>query len=118
MARGFRHTLFLLLQAGLAVSGAAAMLMWPQPWPAVLVCVSGALTAWILCERAARGYLRNTLGRLGRAADDLGHGRLTGPPIEARPGGGTVLTVVLPALSEAGGPPAAVVPVGLERAGT
>jgi signal transduction histidine kinase len=75
MFRGFRHTLFLMLQVGVVASGAAALAVQPQAWTAILVCVGGTLLASWLCERAARHYLKSTLGRLRRVAEEIGHGR-------------------------------------------
>ncbi|MFQ5805764.1 MAG: sensor histidine kinase [Phycisphaerae bacterium] len=85
MLRGFRHTLFLLLQVGVVVSAGVALLLWPAAWRAVAVCLVGALLASLICERIARRYLRKTLGRLRRVADDLGRGRQP-TAIEAHPG--------------------------------
>lgn len=85
MLRGFRHALFLLLQIGVLASGALAVMVQPGAWAAVLICVVGTLLASFICERIARNYLTNTLGRLRRVAEDLGAGR---PPrqIRAQPG--------------------------------
>jgi signal transduction histidine kinase len=85
MLRGFRHTLFLLLQVGVVISAGIALLIWPAAWRAIAVCVVGALLASMICERVARRYLRKTLGRLRRVADDLGRGRQPNA-IEAQPG--------------------------------
>ena len=74
MLRGFRHTLFLALQIAVVVSGGVALILWPEAWRAVGVCLVGALLASLICERVASRYLRRTLGRLRRAADDLGRG--------------------------------------------
>lgn len=86
MLRGFRHTLFLLLQLGVALSGAIAMAIWPGAWQAIGVCVLGSLVASLICERIAGRYLRRTLGRLRRVADDLGRGRDTTAAMEVHPG--------------------------------
>jgi len=75
MFRRFRHRLFVLLDAGILLTGALASLIWPAQWPAIAVCVGGGLISALVCERMARGYLRRTLGSLRRAADDIGHGR-------------------------------------------
>lgn len=75
MLREFRHTLFLLLQVGVVLSGAVGLLIQPDAWPAIGCCVAGSILAAYLCERYARGYLSKTLGRLRRAAEDIGHGR-------------------------------------------
>ncbi len=82
MLRGFRHTLFLLLQVGVVLSGTVALVLWPESWRAVAVCLAGALLASLVCERIASRYLRRTLGSLRRIADDLGRGRQPGnlPP--------------------------------------
>lgn len=85
MLRGFRHTLFLLLQVGVVVSGGIALLVWPDAWPAIAVCMLGALIASLICERIASRYLRKTLGRLRRVADDIGRGRQP-TALEAQPG--------------------------------
>ncbi|MCA9242957.1 MAG: hypothetical protein KDA32_03295 [Phycisphaerales bacterium] len=77
MLRRFRHRLFLLLQAGLLISGGVAFAIEPEAWRAIVVCVGGGMLMAILCERLARTYLRATLGRLRRAAEDLGRGRST-----------------------------------------
>ncbi len=84
MLRGFRHTLFVLLQLGVLVSGAVAVSLWPQTWPAVLTCVAGSIVASIICERIARRYLRRTLGELRRAADEISRGTRT--TIDVQPG--------------------------------
>lgn len=75
MLRGFRHTLFRLLQVGVVASGLIAWAVQPQSWIAILICVGGALFAAWLCERIARRYLRYTFGRLRRAAEDVSRGR-------------------------------------------
>jgi signal transduction histidine kinase len=85
MLRGFRHTLFLLLQVGVIISGGIALLIWPATWRPIGVCIVGALIASVICERIASRYLRKTLGRLRRMADDIGRGRQP-PTIEAHPG--------------------------------
>ena len=85
MLRGFRHTLFLLLQVGVVVSGGGALLIWPETWRAIAVCVIGALVASLFCERIASRYLRKSFGRLRRVADDLGRGRQP-TALEAHPG--------------------------------
>ncbi len=85
MLRGFRHTLFLLLQVGVVISAGIALLIWPETWRAIAVCLVGALLASMICERIASRYLRKTLGRLRRVADDLGRGRQP-TAIEAQPG--------------------------------
>ncbi len=84
MLRGFRHTLFVLLQLGVLVSGAVAVALWPDTWPAVLTCVAGSITASVICERIARRYLRRTLGELRRAADEISRGKRT--TIDVQPG--------------------------------
>ncbi len=75
MLRGFRHTLFLSLQVAAVVSGGIALILWPDAWRAVAVCLVGVLVASLICERFASRYLRKTLGRLRRVADDLSRGR-------------------------------------------
>lgn len=79
MLRGFRHTLFLLLQVGVVVSAAAALLLYPEAWRAVVICVLGSLVATVICDRIARRYLRVSLGRLRRVALDIGRGRPAEP---------------------------------------
>lgn len=85
MLRGFRHTLFLLLQIGTIVSGSLAVILWPWSWPAVLICVGGATVTSMLCERIAARYLSRTLGRLRRLADDVSRGRSV-PPLDTHAG--------------------------------
>ena len=85
MLRGFRHTLFLMLQIGVVVSAALALWLWPDSWRPIAVCLAGALLASLVCERIASRYLRRTLGRLRRVADDLGRGRQP-TTLEAQPG--------------------------------
>ncbi len=86
MLRGFRHTLFLALQIAVVVSGGVALLLWPEAWPAIAVCLVGALLASLICERIASRYLRRTLGQLRRVADDLGRGRQPPSTITTQPG--------------------------------
>jgi len=77
MLRGFRHTLFLLLQSGIVLSALVAWAVQPQAWRAIAICTAGGMiVAWI-CERMARRWLRRTFGRLRRVADEIGHGRPT-----------------------------------------
>jgi signal transduction histidine kinase len=71
MLRGFRHTLFLILQVGVLLSAAAAWLIWPEAWRPIVVCALGAVIASIVCERIARHYLRTSLGRLRRTAEEI-----------------------------------------------
>lgn len=85
MLRGFRHTLFLLLQIGTIGSGSLAIVLWPWSWPAVLICVGGATVTSMICERIAARYLSRTLGRLRRLADDIGRGRSV-PPLDTHAG--------------------------------
>ena len=85
MLRGFRHTLFLSLQVAVVVSGGVALIFWPEAWRAIGVCLVGALLASLICERVASRYLRRTLGRLRRVADDLGRGGQP-PAITTQPG--------------------------------
>jgi len=84
MLRGFRHTLFLLMQVGVVVSGAIALAVRPHAWPAIAICVSGSMLASLLCERIASRYLRGTFGQLRRAADEISRGRFE--PIDVSPG--------------------------------
>ncbi|HMQ15300.1 MAG TPA: hypothetical protein PKC49_04935, partial [Phycisphaerae bacterium] len=74
MLRGFRHTLFLMLQAAVLFSGGIALVLRPDAWQPIAICVAGAVLASLVCERIASRYLRNTLGRLRRAGGDLGRG--------------------------------------------
>lgn len=85
MLRGFRHTLFLLLQVGVVVSGAIALAVQPESWLAICICVAGSVLASLFCERVASHYLRHTLGRLRRAADELSRGRQS-VTLDAQPG--------------------------------
>lgn len=75
MLRGFRHTLFLLLQLGIVLSAALAWLVQPQAWRAIAICTAGGMIVVWICERLARRWLRKTFGRLRRVAEDIGHGR-------------------------------------------
>ena len=75
MLRGFRHTLFLLLQLGIVLSAGIAWLVQPSAWRAIVICMAGGMVVVWICERLARRWLRSTLGRLRRLADDIGHGR-------------------------------------------
>jgi len=83
--RRFRYTLFLILQVGVVLSAAVALALWPHAWRAVAVCTVGAVLASILCERIARRYLKSTLGRLRRAAEDVARAEGT-RRIEIQPG--------------------------------
>jgi len=85
MLRGFRHTLFLLLQVGVVISGGIALLVQPTAWRAIAICAVGSLVASLICERIARHYLGRTLGRMRRVADDIGRGRPT-VAMETHPG--------------------------------
>lgn len=85
MLRGFRHTMFLLLQVGVAGSAVIALYVRPDAWQAIAICLVGSLVASLVCERIAARYLKRTLGQLRRAADDIGRGKAT-TPIEAQPG--------------------------------
>ena len=75
MLRGFRHTLFLLLQLGIVLSAGVAWVVQPSAWRAIVICMAGGMIVVWICERLARRWLRGTLGRLRRLADDIGHGR-------------------------------------------
>jgi signal transduction histidine kinase len=77
MLRGFRHTLFVLLQVGAIVSGLLALAIEPESWRAICICLAGVLLASMICDRMAARYLRHSLGRLRRLADDIGRGRAT-----------------------------------------
>ncbi len=77
MLRGFRHTLFLLLQIGVLLSGGLALIVLPAAWPAIAICTIGALVSSLVCERMASHYLRRTLGELRRATEDVSQGRAT-----------------------------------------
>jgi len=78
MLRGFRHTLFLLVQSGIVISAALAFLIYPEAARAIAICMAGGMVAVWLSERLARRWLRATLGRLRRLAEDIGQGRPTG----------------------------------------
>ena len=75
MLRGFRHKLLLILHLGVLASAAAALALWPQAWPAVLVCAAGTIVTANWLGRLARRYLNASLGRLRRVADDISAGR-------------------------------------------
>lgn len=85
MFRRFRHKLFLLLMVGIVLSGAAALLLDPSAWRAILIATLGSCLSAMLCGRVARRYLHATLGRLRRVADDIGHGR-PATTLETQPG--------------------------------
>lgn len=85
MFRRLRHRLLVLLQAGILVSGAVAVAVRPEAWQPVLICMLGSSLAALVCGRVARRYLQATLGRLRRAADDIGHGRPI-PTLDVQPG--------------------------------
>jgi signal transduction histidine kinase len=78
MLRGFRHTLFLLVQSGIVISAAIALLIYPGSAHAIAICMAGGMVAVWLSERLARRWLRATLGRLRRLAEDIGQGRSSG----------------------------------------
>lgn len=85
MFRQFRHKLFVLLEAGIIASGVVAVALQPAAWPAVAICTVGAVASAWGCASAARHYLRASLGRLRRVADEIGRG---GPAVtmEVHPG--------------------------------
>ena len=85
MLRGFRHTLFLLLQIGVLLSGGVAIAIWPDAWRAVAACVLGSFVASLICERLARRYLRFALGKLRRTAEQVSAGN-PAATIEVHPG--------------------------------
>ncbi|MGD8454384.1 MAG: ATP-binding protein [Phycisphaerae bacterium] len=85
MFRGFRHTLFLLLQLGIVLSAAVAWLVQPSAWQAIAICTAGGMVVVWICERLARRWLRATVGRLRRVADDISHGR-PAPTLATQPG--------------------------------
>lgn len=85
MLRGFRHTLFLILQIGIVGSAAVALMLFPTSWPSILICVAGAILTSLICERIAGRYLQRTLGGLRRLAHDIGRGHRV-RPLEAIPG--------------------------------
>jgi signal transduction histidine kinase len=78
MLRGFRHTVFLLVQSGIVISAAIALLIYPHSAHAIAICMAGGMVAVWISERLARRWLRATLGRLRRVAEDIGQGRPTG----------------------------------------
>lgn len=84
MLRGFRHTLFLLLQVGVVLSGLIALAVRPDALLAIALCVVGGLLSSVICERIASRYLRKSLGELRRATEDISRGRAA--EIEAQPG--------------------------------
>ncbi len=75
MIRGFRHTLLMLLVAGVAASALLAAWVQPEATTAITICAGGAVMIGLVCDRIAAYYLRNTLGRLRRVADDISRGR-------------------------------------------
>lgn len=83
--RGFRHTLFILLQLGLLLSAAVAFAVEPRAWRPILICLTGGLIVVWIGEKLARRWLKNTIGRLRRVAEDIGHGR-PAAPLPANPG--------------------------------
>jgi signal transduction histidine kinase len=85
MLRGFRHTLFVLLQLGIVLSAAIAWLVQRSAWRAIAICMAGGMIVVWICERIARRWLRTTFGRLRRVAEDIGHGRPTAA-LAAQPG--------------------------------
>jgi len=85
MLRGFRHTLFVLLQLGIVLSAAVAWFVQPEAWQAIAICMAGGMIVVWVCERLARRWLRATFGRLRRVADDIGHGR-PATPLPVQPG--------------------------------
>lgn len=85
MLRGFRHTLFILLQLGIVLSAGAAWLVQPAAWRAILICTTGGMIVVWICERIARRWLRATFGRLRRVAEDVSRGRPTAALV-ANPG--------------------------------
>lgn len=85
MLRGFRHRLFLLLHALVAISGIVAWVVYPDAGGAILVCVAGSMLATWICDRLAARYVRSTLGQLRRSAEKLGRGQLE-TSLEAQPG--------------------------------
>ena len=77
MLRGFRHTLFILLQLGIVLSALIASAVQPHAWRAIAICTAGGMLVVWVCEQLARRWLRKTFGRLRRVADEIGHGRPT-----------------------------------------
>jgi len=73
--RGFRHTLFILLQLGLLLSAIVSFCVEPGAWQAILICLTGGLIVVWIGEKLARHWLKSTIGRLRRVAEDIGHGR-------------------------------------------
>lgn len=85
MLRGFRHTLFALLQLGALLSGIVAIWFYPYNWQPIAIVVGGVVATAFICERLASRYLRNTVGKLRRAADDIADDRRV-EPIDTQPG--------------------------------
>ncbi|MCK4341888.1 MAG: hypothetical protein KAY37_09225 [Phycisphaerae bacterium] len=85
MFRRFRHKLLLLLQAGIVLSAALAIVLQPAAWRAILICALGSSLAAHICGRIVRRYLQASLGRLRRVADDVGQGRPVAT-LEVQPG--------------------------------
>ncbi|MFO0837111.1 MAG: ATP-binding protein [Phycisphaerae bacterium] len=75
MIRGFRHTLLTLLVLGVGASAALAAWLQPEAGTAIAVCAGGSVAIGLVCDRIAAHYLRNSLGRLRRVADDISRGR-------------------------------------------
>lgn len=74
----------MLLLVGVLLSGGAALLVQPQAWPGILTCCAGAALTALIVHRLSRRYLRSTLGRVRRVADDVAHGRKATPLAAAR----------------------------------
>ena len=85
MFRRLRHKLLVFLQAGILLSGGIALMVQPTAWRPVLICTLGASLTALVIGRVARKVLQASLGRLRRAADDVGHGR-TIPVMDVHPG--------------------------------
>lgn len=85
MFRRLRHKLLVFLQAGILLSGGIALVVQPAAWRPVLICTLGASLTALIVGRVARKFLQASLGRLRRAADDVGHGRAI-PIMDVHPG--------------------------------
>jgi two-component system, NtrC family, sensor kinase len=83
--RRFRHKLLFLLLLGIGASGGLALALEPAAWPAVLLATFGSLSVAWACAWAMRRYLKSTVGRLRRAADDVASGRPI-PVLPVQPG--------------------------------
>ncbi|MBK9126944.1 MAG: hypothetical protein IPM13_03990 [Phycisphaerales bacterium] len=85
MFRRFRHKLLLYLQAGILLSGAVGVALYPAAWQAILIATLGSSLTAHVCHRIARQYLHTTLGRLRHVAEDIGRGA-SADALQTQPG--------------------------------